>query len=299
MPSIWSGVLTFGLVAIPVSLESAVRSHKVSFRQIHREDQGRVKYRKVCEVDEHPLEQHDIGRAYEAPGGQLVPLDDRELDDMPLPTAKTIEISGFVDLESVPPEYFDQPYYLAPQNPAANKPYVLMRDALARSGKAAVGKYALRGSGENLGLIHARGDVLVLERIHWPDEIRSAADAVPRGEVDVSEEELAAAGDYIRAAGDIDMQAMRDEYAGAVQQLLEAKAKHRKPPRPAAPEPADAEVTDLMSALQRAAEQARAERGEDAEVHQMGGKKTAAKKTTKKAPAKKAAAKKASRKRAG
>lgn len=274
MPPIWSGTLTFGLVAIPVRMESAVRSHRVAFRQIHREDHGRVKNRRTCEIDGEPLEQWDIGRAYETRDHRLVPLDDRELDDMPLPTAKTIEISGFLDLAGVPPEYFDQPYFLAPASPAANKPYVLMRDALARSGKAAVGKYAMRGTGEALGLIHARGDVLVLERLHWPDEIRPAADAAPRGDVDISDGEREAAEDYIRAAGDVDMAQMHDEYARAVEQLLEAKAKHRRPPKAATRSGTDAGVTDLMTALQRAAERARASRGEDAEVHEMPAKKT-------------------------
>jgi DNA end-binding protein Ku len=120
--AIWSGTLTFGLVAIPVRLESATRSHKISFRQVHREDNGRVKYRKVCEDDGERLEQGDISRAWEAPDGTLVPISDQELDDLPLPTAKTIEISGFLDLATVGSEMFDQPYFLAPASPAANKP---------------------------------------------------------------------------------------------------------------------------------------------------------------------------------
>jgi DNA end-binding protein Ku len=147
VPPIWSGTLTFGLVAIPVRMESATRSHKVAFRQVHREDQGRVKYRKVCEADGERLEPDDIGRAWEAPDGTLVPVSDEDLDALPLPTAKTIEISGFLDFSTVPDHMFDQPYFLAPASPAADKPYVLMRDALARSGKAAVGKYAVRGAG--------------------------------------------------------------------------------------------------------------------------------------------------------
>jgi DNA end-binding protein Ku len=291
MPPVWSGTLTFGLVAIPIRMESATRSHKVAFRQVHAADHGRVRNRKVCELhkEPQPLEPEDIGRAYEAADGTLVPISDRELDDMPLPTAKTIEISGFLDLGSVPTEMFDTPYYLAPASPAANKPYVLMRDALARSGKAAVGKYAQRGSGEALGLIHARGDVLVLERLHWPDELRPAGDAAPSGDVELTDEELAAAGEYIRAAGDVDMEALRDGYADAVRALIDAKAAHKAPPKAPRAERADGGITDLMTALQRATGQARADRGEDAEVHPIGGrggKKAAAKKTATKKAAK-------------
>ncbi|NUS17405.1 MAG: Ku protein [Streptomyces sp.] len=300
MPPVWSGTITFGLVAIPVRVEPAVHSHKVAFRQIHKDDQGRVRNRKVCELelddDPHALEPDEIGRAYETADGTLVPISDEELDDLPLPTAKTVEVSGFVDLARVPGEQFGTPYFLAPASAAANKPYVLMREALARAGKGAVGKLAFRGTGETLAVVHAQGDVLVLHRLHWPDELRAADDAAPRGDVDLSDEELQAALDYIGAVGDIDMGRMRDEYAAAVHELVKAKARHEAPPEPERPEREEAGVTDLMTTLQRAADKARADRGEDAEVHPIGGRKPAkkaARKTAKKAPAKKTARKRA------
>jgi DNA end-binding protein Ku len=167
-----------------------------------------------------------------------------------------------------------------------------------------MGKLAFRGTGETLAVVHAQGDVLVLHRLHWPDELRASDDAAPRGEVDLSDEELQAALDYIGAVGDIDMTQMRDDYSDAVRALLEAKAAADKAPPPAPKEPQreEAGVTDLMTALQRATEQARADRGEDAEVHPIGGRKPAkktAKRTAKKTSAKKSAAKKTTRKRAG
>ncbi|MYS20474.1 DNA end-binding protein Ku [Streptomyces sp. DvalAA-14] len=289
MPPIWTGTLTFGLVAIPIRMESAVHSHKVAFRQIHREDQGRVKYVKTCEEDGQRLTQDDIGRAYEAPDGRLVPIEDRELDEMPLPTAKTLEVSGFLDLASVPSEMFDQPYFLAPSTPAANKPYVLMREALAKAGKAAVGKYALRGSGEALGIVHAQGDVLVLQRLRWPDELRPAGDAAPRGDIDITDDERAAADDYIRAVGDVDMAQMHDEYAEAVRALIEAKAGHKAAPKARPAREEEAGVTDLMTTLQAAADKARQDKGK-ADVHDIDRK---ARKTAKKSPAKKAGRKRA------
>ncbi|WP_031522654.1 Ku protein [Streptomyces sp. NRRL F-5123] len=305
MPPIWSGTITFGLVAIPVRVQPAVHSHRAAFRQIHKDDHGRVRNRKVCELElelddgsAQPLGPEEIGRAYEAPDGTLVPLSDQELDDLPLPTAKTVEVSGFVDLGNVPGEQFGAPYFLAPASPAANKPYVLMREALARAGKGAVGKLAFRGTGEALAVVHAQGDVLVLHRLHWPDELRSADDAAPRGQVDLSDEEVQAALDYIGAVGDVDMSEMHDEYAAAVQELLTAKAEHKAPPTPQMPEREEAGVTDLMTALQRAAEQARADRGEDAQVHPMEGRPPAKKKTAKRAT-KKASTKKTTRKKAG
>ncbi|SEG95344.1 DNA end-binding protein Ku [Actinacidiphila yanglinensis] len=312
MPPIGKFTLTFGLVAIPVSMTSATSSHKISFRQVHTEDMGRVRYRKTCELDEHVLDQEDIGRAWEAPDGRLVPISDEELDELPLPTARTIEISGFLDLGDVPGEMFGQPYFLAPSSDAAKKPYVLMRQALERSGKAAVGKYALRGSGEALGLIYAAGDILVVHRLRWPDELRSPAGAAPPADVDLDPAEVDAALEYIAAMGDLDMEQMHDEYSEAVQALIEAKVEHHAPPTPAR-EPAEASVTDLMGALKTAAERARADRGEDADIHHLDerrpakkaaakkttGKKTAAKKTAAKKAAKNAPAKKSPRKRAG
>ncbi|SHN37560.1 non-homologous end joining protein Ku [Actinacidiphila paucisporea] len=310
MPAIWSGTLTFGLVAIPVQVVAAVHSHKVAFRQIHLDDRGRVRNRKVCELEmdqahgPHALAPDEIGRAYEAPDGTLVPISDQELDNLPLPTAKTVEISGFTDLGSIPGEQFGVPYFLAPQTPAANKPYVLMREALTRAGKGAIGKMAFRGTGETLAVIHAQGEVLVLHRLHWPDELRAADDAAPREDVELSEDEVQAALDYIGVLSDIDMDQMHDDYAAAVRDLIDAKAADKAPPAPEREDREKAGVTDLMTALQRATEQARADRGEDAEVHPIDGDQKTAQKapakrgTAKKAP-KKTAAKKTTRKRAG
>src|SRR3954468_5188214 len=125
MRSVWTGNLAFGLVSIPVKLGSAVSSHKVSFRQVHVADQGRVRYQKTCELDEQVLTAADIGRAYETPDDHLVGGPDADLKALPLPTAKTIEVSGFLDTAAVDTMQLDTPYFLAPAGPAANKPYVL------------------------------------------------------------------------------------------------------------------------------------------------------------------------------
>lgn len=308
MPApIWSGTLTFGLVSIPVAMRSAMSSHKIGFRQIHLADQGRVRYRKKCELDDQVLTEDEIGRAYEAGADNLIPLSDDELDALPLPTAKTIEIDGFVDLATVPPEMIGKPYFLAPSSPGTNKSYLLMRQALERSGKAAVGKVAMHGTGERLILVRPHGDILAAIDLHWPDELRAADDATP-APTDISDDELDGALGLIEAMGDVDMQQMHDEYAEAMRSLIEAKIQHK--PAPTAPEPerAEAGVADLMEALKAAADQARADRGKEATVHRLSDRKTAkkttakktAKKTTARKPAKKTAAKKsATRKRTG
>ncbi|MFI0900965.1 Ku protein [Streptomyces sp. NPDC020983] len=315
MRSVWSGTLAFGLVSIPVKLGSAVSSHKISFRQIHLADQGRVRYQKTCELDEEVLSSAEIGRAFETPDDELVEVTDAELQALPLPTAKTIEVSGFVDTSRIDQMQLDTPYFLAPSSPTANKPYVLMREALSRSGKAAVGKFAMRNS-EHLALITARGDVLLLQTLRWPDELNPAADAAPRGKVTISDNELKLADTLIDALGEADLAAYHDEYAAAVEALVTAKLEGAEPPT-AGGGTGGGQVVDLMAALQASVDQAhegraKSGRGKDATVTDIGdrpgkgagtgtgkrparkaaAKKTAARKTAKKAPAKKTPAKK-------
>lgn len=294
MPAaVWSGTITFGLVAIPVQMVSATSSHKIGFRQIHLADRGRVRYRKICELDEQVLEQEDIGRAYEAGPDHLVPVSDEELDALPLPTAKAIEVSGFLPMDHVPQEMIGTPYFLSAASKAADKPYVLMRRALERSGKAGVGKLAMRDA-ERLVLIRPHGDVLVAHILHWPDEVRSAADAAPKGGVEISDEEAARADALVEALGEVDLGAFHDEYAAAVQDLINAKLEGGEPPQ-AEPEPAaTGEAADLMDTLEAAVSQART----GAEVHRLADRKRPAKKTAQKTGGKTAAKKTTARKTA-
>ncbi|BBB01844.1 putative Ku70/Ku80 protein [Actinacidiphila reveromycinica] len=255
MRSVWSGNLAFGLVSIPVKLGSAVSSHKVGFRQIHLADQGRVRYQKTCELDEEVLTASDIGRAYETPDDQLVQVTDSDLRSLPLPTAKTIEVSGFVDLASVDSMQLDTPYFLAPASAGANRPYVLMREALERSGKAAVGKFAMRNS-EHLALVMPRDDVLLLQTLRWPDELGNPAEAAPKGSVKISDSELKLADTLIEALGEADLTAYHDEYAQAVEALVTAKLEGAEPPT-VGEEAGGGNVVDLMAALRASVEQAK------------------------------------------
>ncbi|WP_435174627.1 Ku protein [Actinacidiphila sp. bgisy145] len=294
MRSVWSGNLAFGLVSIPVKLGSAVSSHKVSFRQIHLADQGRVRYQKTCELDEEVLTASDIGRAYETPDDQLVQVTDSDLQALPLPTAKTIEVSGFVDLASVDSMQLDTPYFLAPASAGANKPYVLMREALERSGKAAVGKFAMRNS-EHLALVTPRDDVLLLQTLRWPDELNNPAEAAPKGSVKISDSELKLADTLIEALGEADLTAYHDEYAQAVEAMVTAKLEGAEPPT-VSEEGGGGKVVDLMAALRASVEQAKPS-GEQAGGPPRGparGAKKAA--SSKRAGAKKTAAKKSAAK---
>nr|WP_308800432.1 Ku protein [Streptomyces sp. NEAU-H3] len=139
---IWNGAVSFGLVSIPVKLVNATENHTVSFRQIHTEDGGRVRYRKVCELEDKEVSGDEIGKAYEDADGSLIPITDEDLASLPLPTTKTIDIVAFVPADSIDPLQMDAAYYLASGGSTAAKPYTLLREALKRGNRVALAKFA-------------------------------------------------------------------------------------------------------------------------------------------------------------
>ncbi|MFE5489008.1 Ku protein [Streptomyces virginiae] len=285
MRPVWSGAISFGLVTIPIKMVPATESHDISFRQIHTADGGRIRYRKVCELDGQVLRQDEIVRGYETATGTLIPVTDEDLDNLPLPTAKAIEIVSFVPAASIDPIQIGASYYLAATETVAAKPYELLRQALERSSKVAVAKFAMRDR-ERLGLLRVKGDVIMLHALRWPDEIRST-DQVPAPEVAVTDEEVDAA---VRLAETLtgDVGELRDEYRDALEEVIAAKAAGTRPaPVGEAPPPASAEVVDLMAMLEKSVQDAKATRGEPATVHPMpANKKASAKKVAKKTTAK-------------
>lgn len=302
---VWSGAISFGLVTIPIKVLPATESHNISFHQVHLEDMGRIRTRKVCELDGQELSGDEIGKGYELSKDTLVEVTDAELASMPLPTAKAIDIVAFVPAESIDPVRIGDGYYLQADGQVSAKPYKLLRMALERSAKVAVAKFAWHGR-ERLGLLRVKEQAIVLHAMRWDDEVRSPAELAPR-EVDLADDEVDAAIQLLETMAKDDINDLTDHYREAVEELLAAKAEHREP-RPVeaeAPEPAG-KVVDLMAALNASVEAAKANRGEssenaqDAEVHDLPKKraaktaatKTAAKKTAKKTTAKKSAAKK-------
>ncbi len=171
MRSIWKGAISFGLVTIPVKLYSATEQRDVSFHQVHREDGGRIKYKRVCTVDGEEVPYSDIAKGYELPSGETVILTDEDFADLPLSSSRRIDVLQFVEQEEVDPIYFAKSYYLEPDQQGA-KPYVLLRDALENSGQVAVVKIAIRQR-ESLATLRVREGVFVLETMLWPDEVRT------------------------------------------------------------------------------------------------------------------------------
>ncbi|MGW0786823.1 non-homologous end joining protein Ku [Streptomyces sp. NPDC002911] len=304
MRSIWNGSISFGLVSIPVKLMNATESHAISFRQIHLEDGGRIRYRKVCELDEEEIPASEAVKAYEDADGTVIPVTDEDLASLPLPTAKTIEIEGFVPSSAIDPLQLDSAYYLSANGVPAAKPYALLREALRRSGKVAVAKYALRGR-ERLGMLRVVDDVIAMHGLLWPDEIRAPEGVAPDSGVKVRDAELDLADALMNTLGDADLDTLHDDYREAVEELVAAKAAGAPVAEGEAGEP-EGKVIDLMAALEssvRAAKESHGEGdghgGEVADVHPIGsGRGGGAKKTSKRAAPKKTAAKKTAAKTA-
>ncbi|MEU8892961.1 Ku protein [Streptomyces sp. NPDC048442] len=304
---VWSGAVSFGLVTIPIKVLPATENHSISFHQYHLEDMGRIRYQKVCDLDGEVLAAGEIGRGYEVSKDTIVEVTDEELDNVPLPTAKAIEIVAFVPAESIDPVRIGDSYYLSADGAVAAKPYVLLRKALERSAKVAVAKFAWHGR-ERLGLLRVLDEALVLHAMKWPDEIRSSGELAPRAvELDDAEVDAAILLMEEMTTDDDGLEGYRDHYREALEDLLAAKAEGHRPRLVDTQEKPEETVVDLMAALQQSVESARASRGEggggdeDASVHDLSdhaqkkaarAKKASVKKaatTGKKAPAKKRA----------
>lgn len=270
MRSIWNGAISFGLVSIPVKLVNATENHSISFRQIHLADGGRIRYRKVCELDEEEVSGSQIGKAYEDADGTMIPITDEDLAQLPLPTAKTIEIVAFVPAERIDPLQMDAAYYLSANGVPAAKPYTLLREALKRSNKVAVAKFALRGR-ERLGMLRVVDDVIAMHGLLWPDEIRAPEDAAPDGDITVRDAELDLADTLMDTLGEVDMESLHDDYREAVEELVAAKASGENV-LPAEPEDTGGgKVIDLIAALESSVRAARRSQdgddGDMADVH--------------------------------
>jgi DNA end-binding protein Ku len=292
---LWTGAISFGLVTIPIKIISATEDHSIHFRQVHLEDMGRVRTRKICSIDGEAVSQDEIGKGYEVSKDEVVTVTDQELDAMPLPTAKAIEIVAFVEADTIDPVRIGDSYYLGVDGDVAKKPYTLLRKALERSDKVAIAKFAWHGR-ERLGVLRVRESAIVLHSMHWPDEIRSPESLAPK-DVDLDDDEIDRAVQLTDTMVTDDISQFRDHYRDALEELIEAKAEDKVLPEPAEDGKQESgKVMDLMAALNasvQAAKEGRGEHGGDATVHEIQPGKKAAKKTTaKKAPVKKAPAKK-------
>ncbi|WP_457208768.1 non-homologous end joining protein Ku [Nocardioides sp. P5_C9_2] len=322
MRAIWKGAVSFGLVSVPVKLYAATESHDVSFRQVHAKDGGRIKYQRVCSLDGEEVPYSDIAKGYETEDGEMVILSDDDMAELPATSSREIAVEKFVPSDQIDPLLFEKSYYLEPEKSGA-KPYALLRQALKDADRMAVVTVALRQR-TSVAVLRVRetdrGDVIVLQTMMWPDEVRVPDFDVEVG--DVKDQEVKMAHMLVETlAGDFDASEFEDDYAGAVEALVKTKIEGGEVKRTEKSTRTSGEVVDLLAALQKSVAAAKTARGEapadsddsdsgsdsdsdaDAEdsapAKKASARKTPAKKTpAKKAPAKKTAAQKTAAKKA-
>jgi DNA end-binding protein Ku len=249
MRSMWKGAISFGLVMIPVKLYAATEQKDIAFRQVHRVDGGRIRFRRVCSVDGEEVPYEDVAKGYELPTGEMVVLTDEDMAELPLPTTRSIEVLHFLPEEQLDPILLNRSYYVEPDATGA-RAYVLLRDSLDRSGKVALAQVALRQR-ESLATLRPRDGVLVLETLLWPDEIRVPDFKFLDDDIDIEvrSQELQMAASLIDSMTvDFDPDEYHDHYREALQELVDAKVEGREIVQPEGPsEPAV--LTSLADAL--------------------------------------------------
>ncbi|WP_030526160.1 Ku protein [Phycicoccus jejuensis] len=260
MRAIWKGAVSFGLVNVPVRLYSATENHDVQFRQVHREDGGRIRYRRFCSIDGEEVSYDDIAKGYETEDGDMVVLTDDDFADLPSRSSKEIGVTKFVPADQIDPMWLDKSYYLEPDK-SATKPYVLLRDALESEQRVAVVTVSIR-TRMTMAILRVRDGVIVMQTMLWPDEVR-AADFAAVDEQHATRQEMDMAKMLIdQLAGDYDPAEYEDDYALAVKELVRAKVEGGEVRVSAPEEEESGEVVDLLAALSRSVERAKASRGE-------------------------------------
>ena len=282
--------MSFGLVSIGVKLYTATEEKDVTFHQVRRADGSRIRYKRVAEADGEEVPYGDIAKGYQLPSGETVVLTDEDFADLPLPTARTVDVLQFVPGEEIDPIYFAKSYFLEPEQNAV-KPYLLLRDALEASGMVGIVKVAIRNR-EQLATLRVREGVIVMATMIWPDEVREASFGFLDSDITVRPQERQMAESLVQSmAGDFDPEQFSDNYREALQEVIDAKIEGREVVEPEEAQPTAGKVVDLMSALRASVEAAKRGRGETGGAAAAPAKKAPApsKKAAAKAPGKKAA----------
>jgi DNA end-binding protein Ku len=259
MRAIWKGAVSFGLVSVPVKLYAATESHDVSFRQVHAKDGGRIRYQRICSLDGEEVPYADIAKGYETEDGEMVILTEDDLAELPSASSREIAVEKFVPSDQIDPMLFEKSYYLEPEK-TGTKPYALLRQALEESDRMAVVTVALRQR-TTPAVLRVRDDVIVMQTMMWPDEIRTPDFSVEAGEVKDAEVQMARM--LVETlAGDYDPAEFEDDYAGAVEAVVKAKIEGGEVTRTETSTKSAGEVVDLLAALQQSVEAAKQARGE-------------------------------------
>jgi len=258
MRSIWKGHIRFLLVAIPVRIYNAIEtSEKISFNQLHREDYGPIGYDKKCKKCGQVVSNEEITKGYQYEPDRWAIVEPEDIAKVKIKTTKAVDIVGFVDRSQIPTTFYDAPYFAGPDGPVSEKPYALLREVMKQTGKVGVGKVVLRDR-EDLVAVFPHEDGLVLQKLHYPHEMRKMEDVPDIEGVEkltaqkLNKAELKLASTLVEemstTLGEIDTE---DNYHSALKKLIEAKIKGN--------EVAEFEVEevprlDIMSALKKSLE---------------------------------------------
>jgi DNA end-binding protein Ku len=264
--SIWNGVVSFGMVSIPVKLYTATDNKDISFNQLHKKCGSRIKMQRFCPNDEEVVGLDEIERGYEYARDQYVVLNEDDFEKIPLPSKHTIDLAAFVKDDEIDPVFYEKSYYLEPDEVGV-KPFALLMKALKKKGLTAVAKLAIRNK-ERLCALRPYDGTLMLETLYYPDEVRvqKGADAP---ETKVTEKELDMAFSLIDLmTEDFKPQEFKDNYREALMEVIQAKLEGQEIVE--APAPAEGKVIDLMAALKASVEAAKGGKGSKAPAPHRG-----------------------------
>ena len=275
--AIWTGTISFGLVNVPVRMYSAIEESDLRFHLVHEPDGGRIGYQKVCKAENEPVPDDEIVKAFEVKKDELVVLTDEDFAAAKSEGVKTIEISDFVPYDEIDPIYFERTYYLGPQD-GGEKVYSLLREAMEKTGLAAVGKYVMRDK-QHLGCLRIREGVITLEKLFFHDEIRPIKEIAPR-KTKVPEAELRMATSLIgQFKTSFKPERYDDTYRASLLKVIKAKQKGET--ITAVPAAEDEEPADLLAALKASVDAAKRSRTSSRPKRKPARRKSAARKTAK------------------
>jgi DNA end-binding protein Ku len=274
--TMWKGAISFGLVSIPIKMYPSTEEKSLKFNQLHDADGGRIRYKRVCSIDGEEVPFEHIVKGYEIEKDRYVLLEDEDFDAVPVESSRAIDIQQFVDLDEIDPIYFQKTYYLVPEETGI-KAYRLLQEAMSENGKVGIAKVSFRDK-EHLSALRFKEDVMVLETMYWPDEIRPAEFDELEKDVKIRPQEVQMAQTLIENLSDEwDPTAFRDEYREALLEIVEKKAAGEEITVVEEAEPA--KVVDLMEALKASVEAAKKDKG-PAEAGAPAAKSGARKRTT-------------------
>jgi DNA end-binding protein Ku len=257
--AIWNGAIAFGLVTIPVKLYSVIREHELRFNYLHEKDLGRIRYERVCSLCGEKVDWGDIVRGFPYSRDEYVVVRDEDFKKASPDATRSIDILEFVDLREIDPILFEVPYYLEPDKRGRHA-YALLREALERSGKVGIARVVVR-TREHLAALKANGKALILEVMHWSDEVVPPTALELPDAVKTSAVEMRMANMLIETmSASFDPQEFRDRYTSDLMSLIEARAEGRREPGGKARPRAPTNVVDLAHVLEESLARAKKER---------------------------------------